>query len=652
MMRIGVFFSVVLLGLLTGCATLPDVEYPAPANELNETLANIEKAKYPQGAPKNVRDITLNATISLEEQEIFRQCRLWCKFPDKSRVEMQEQKQEQTLLITNGTRGWKIVEGLGATELNRSDVMDSLLLIRESNPALKMNQCYGRLVLDSRLHDVRGVPCRRIVAYPPGWMSLPPVEWFFDTKTFLARRCVKILKGTFGSMRIQTEILEYRLIEGMMVESVVRTEVMGAFLITKVQSLKVNENLPDGLFFPPGEEEQIRREFRSEEILNDVFEKVARYHPDPDFASKNRKYYDRRKERILAAGNDAELARELNRMLEDFGDSHMTLLPPLPASAAEAEKILSGSNAASADMDAGIDVVESEGKVLVLRVRKDSPAEKSGVKPGMEILEIGGLPLIAENAQNQRRWAILAPDLLSRTAKNGKIKLKARTKDEVFQFEFAAIPSDKSCTFLGTLPLRGGYYSELRPDGIGYIHFTVFSNDIMKKVRTDILGKLKDARGLILDLRGNIGGTLDSVEWLAAWTTPEKIRFGTMAFKGGEVRLTSAPQKQCFKGPLAVIIDNNSYSSAEIFAAGIQDAGAGRIFGIRSAGQCLPSTVIRLKQGFRLQTVTGDERRESGKRIEKEGVSPDTTVCADARKLLHGEDSPVESAAAYLLRRQ
>lgn len=650
MMKIGALFSGVLLGLLAGCVSIPDVEKPAPESELKDLLSKIEKATYPNGKPADIKTLSLNMTMSIEDQEILANGRLWCKFPDKSRTEIQLQGQPGTTVIINGNRGWKTVDGLGTTELPTDEVVTEQLTLRESDPSLGFGKCYDRLILDSALYTVRGLPCRRIVAYPPASMKLPPVEWFFDTKDFLARRYIKILKGSFGSMRVQSDILEYKLVDGVMTDVGSTLEMPMLTMQVKIRDLKFNKEFPDSLFYPPGEEAQVLRENRSQEILDDLYEKVSRYYPDPDFAAKNRKYYERRRAKVLAAGNDRELAVELNKLLGDFGDSHMTLLPPLPDSAEKAEKILSAPPPSDKDMDAGIDVVESDGRVLVLRVRKGSPAEKAGVRPGLEILEIGDLPLI-ESASPNHRWAVLAPDLLSCAARNGKIRLRARTPQEVCAFEFAPVPSEKSCSFLGSLPLRGGYYSELRHDGIGYIHFTVFSNDIMKRVREDVLGKLKDAHGLILDLRGNVGGTLDSVEWLAAWTSPEKISFGTMSFRGGEVRLKSTPQKQGFKGPLAVIIDNNSYSSAEIFAAGIQDADAGRVFGVRSAGQCLPSTVIRLKHGFRLQTVAGNEVRESGKRIEKQGVSPDTVISADVKGLLKGKDLPAEAAAAYLLQR-
>ncbi len=650
MTKIVLFLSGALMGILAGCVSIPDVQNPAPESELNDFLVKIEKATYPNGKPDNIRTLSLDMSMSIEDQEIQANGRLWCKFPDRSRTEIQLQGQPGTTVIINGKRGWKIVDGLGTTELPPDEVVTEQLTIRESNPSIGFGKCYERLILDSALYTVRGLPCRRIVAYPPAPMKLPPVEWFFDTKDFLARRYIKILKGSFGSMRVQSDILEYKMVDGIMVDVGSSLEMPMITMRVKIRNLKFNQELPDGMFYPPGEEAQVLRENRSQEILDDLYEKVSRYYPDPDFAAKNLKYYERRRPKILAAGNDRELAAELNKLLGDFEDSHMNLLPPLRDSAEKAEKILSAPLPADKDMDAGIDVVESDGKVLVLRVRKGSPAEKAGVRPGLEILEIGDLPLIDSGMMN-RRWAILAPDLFSHAARNGKIRLRARVPQQVYVFEFAPVPSEKSCTFLGSLPLRGGYYSELRPDGVGYIHFTVFSSDIMKKVREDVLGKFKDAHGLILDLRGNIGGTLDSVEWLAAWTSPEKISFGTMSFRGGEVRLKSTPQKQGFKGPLAVIIDNNSYSSAEIFAAGIQDADAGRVFGIRSAGQCLPSTVIRLKYGFSLQTVAGNEVRESGKRIEKQGVSPDTVISADVNGLLKGKDLPAEAAAAHLLKK-
>ena len=652
MMQVKPFCYMLILSLIPGCASIPDVAAPAPETELNAVLAKIEKATYPNGKPAKIKSIRIHATASFEEQDIHMRTTQWCKFPDKARAELKIPGQPLSTTYIYGKRGWKTEDGLGITELDEKDVMDKLLSIRESDPSLSMKECYDKLILDSRQYDIRGHSCYRIVAYPPEWMNLAPVECFFDAETFLARRKKRIVTYAFGTVSTLIDPLEYKLVDGIMVENVLQIEMLSHTMRMKILNCEFNVDIPDDLFLPPGEGERLRREFRVQEILDQMFERVAKYHPDPKFISKNRKYYERRKAKILASGNDQELAANLNRLLEDFGDSHMTLLPPPPENVRAVEEVLTAPVENAIETDAGINVVEADGKVLVLRVRKGSPAEKAGVKPGMEILEIGNLLLLPSASPGHHRWAVLAPDLLSRTAKNGKIKLRTRNEKEVFLFEFAPVSSSKSSTVLGNVTLKGDYYSELRDDKIAYIHFTVFSSDIMKKVRQDILGKFQDARGLILDLRGNVGGTLDSIEWLANWTTPEKIRFGTMAFKGGEIRLVSNPQVQGFKGPLAVIIDRNTYSSAEIFAAGIQDANAGRLFGTRSSGQCLPSTFIHLKYGFRLQTVAGDERRQSGKQIEKSGVTPDVIASADAAGLLHGEDVPVERAAEYLLKQK
>jgi carboxyl-terminal processing protease len=97
-----------------------------------------------------------------------------------------------------------------------------------------------------------------------------------------------------------------------------------------------------------------------------------------------------------------------------------------------------------------------------------------------------------------------------------------------------------------------------------------------------------------------------------------------------------------------VLIDKNSYSSAEIFAAAMQDGKAAKLFGSTTSGKCLPSQFLKLKSGFRLQTIFGDYIRPNGKRIERLGVKPDCPVTLSAAELHSGIDNVVEKARKYL----
>jgi C-terminal processing protease CtpA/Prc len=397
---------------------------------------------------------------------------------------------------------------------------------------------------------------------------------------------------------------------------------------------------------------EISRE-HAQAVLDEIYGEIGKRHFDVDFAEKYRKHYLKHQPAILNAPNDGELATALNRMLEDFGDSHLMVQPPLSAAAQEATRQLEVKDGSSAIRPnppltgSGIDVLETGEGILIWRVEADSAAAKAGLKSGMAIQHILGYEITPTEGTE---WFPIVRQLADMTAPDGLVYMNVSDGAEVTPVQFEAGPVKKQMVhFPGGPSLRGGYYSELRDDGIGYICFDWFTQEMIQLVRRDIRGKLKDAEGLIIDLRGNGGGLFHSIDWLASWTVPQKVTFGSLKITQIPLKLSSTPQPRGFKKKLAVIIDKNTFSSAEIFAAGIQDAGAGKIYGTTSGGQCLPSIFLTLPSGFRLQTIMGEETRSSGERIEKNGVTPDVKIEATAAGLAVGIDGPVEKAAADLL---
>ena len=204
---------------------------------------------------------------------------------------------------------------------------------------------------------------------------------------------------------------------------------------------------------------------------------------------------------------------------------------------------------------------------------------------------------------------------------------------------------------IGVLPRSySDFYATVLPGNVGYVQFTAFTTPMLLHFRKSIIGKLRNIKSLIIDMRGNIGGLLIYPPWLAAWCCPKTVPFGKLVIKGTTLQPKSSPQPQCFKGPVAVLIDNYSYSCAEIFAAGMQDAGKARLFGTRTSGKCLPSLFLKLPSGFRLQTITGNIIRANGKDIERIGVSPDEKVVLSIKSLQKGKDNLIEAARKYLLK--
>ena len=105
-----------------------------------------------------------------------------------------------------------------------------------------------------------------------------------------------------------------------------------------------------------------------------------------------------------------------------------------------------------------------------------------------------------------------------------------------------------------------------------------------------------------------------------------------------------------FSGPMAVLVDELSISTSELFAGGMKALGRARIVGSQSAGQALPSVPERLPNGDILYHAIADFLAPTGKSLEGDGVAPDERVTLTRRALLDGKDPAKEAALDWLVK--
>src|SRR5262249_21606938 len=111
--------------------------------------------------------------------------------------------------------------------------------------------------------------------------------------------------------------------------------------------------------------------------------------------------------------------------------------------------------------------------------------------------------------------------------------------------------------------------------------------------------------GIVIDLRGNPGGLGGMAMGLAGHFLDKPASLGTMKMRDAELKFAVSPRRvsttnqrvEPFAGPLAVLIDQGSLSTSEIFAGGLQALGRARIFGQATGGAALPSQMERLPNG-------------------------------------------------------
>ena len=159
---------------------------------------------------------------------------------------------------------------------------------------------------------------------------------------------------------------------------------------------------------------------------------------------------------------------------------------------------------------------------------------------------------------------------------------------------------------------------------IGYIRMDFFGTSLADDI-TAAMADLENARGLVLDMRGNRGGLLQSMMQVA----PFFVRRGPMAiivYRGGQRETVTSPGPGP-RVPLVVLVDERTASAAEILAGAIQDSQSGVLVGAKTHGKGVAQSIYDLGAtvGAIRLTVVG-YLTPSGREINNQGLTPDLVV--------------------------
>jgi tricorn protease len=190
--------------------------------------------------------------------------------------------------------------------------------------------------------------------------------------------------------------------------------------------------------------------------------------------------------------------------------------------------------------------------------------------------------------------------------------------------------------------------AQARSEGrVGYLRLRAMGRDDMATFAREFHAQL-DREALVIDVRNNNGGNIDS--WLLtqllrrawAWWQPRSP-------EGAE---SSSNMQQARRGPLAVLIDADTYSDGETFAEGIRRLQLGTLVGRRTAGAgiWLSDGNRLLDRGIMRAAETGQYALGEGWLIEGRGVAPDIEVDNPPRDTHLGGDAQLDAAVDHLLR--
>ncbi|MEM1330824.1 MAG: S41 family peptidase [Planctomycetota bacterium] len=359
--------------------------------------------------------------------------------------------------------------------------------------------------------------------------------------------------------------------------------------------------------------------------------------------------------RVESAEDAGDVRRAIANMLGELDASHYGLIPASTYEAMDRGETPGG------DGDAGLAVRLVDGEMLVWKTRPDGPADAAGVRTGWALRSIRGenvAPLIGALSEMDgvsRGETMLPLVIASRLGGpiGGSLDLVFEDGDgneQAVTLVLDESPGER--VGLGNLPpVPVEIETETLSGGIGYFRLSIFLDP--PRVMPAFSGFVREHRGapgIVIDLRGNPGGIILMASGMGGHLVEEKdIYLGKLIMRESELRLVLNPRGKPYAGKVAVLIDEVSISNSEILSAGLKDVGRARLFGRRTAGQVLPSTVERLPNGDGFQYAFANYTSASGESLERSGVEPDVEIELDRDTLLEGRDATLEAALDWIL---
>ncbi|MGN0401954.1 MAG: S41 family peptidase [Acetatifactor sp.] len=177
-------------------------------------------------------------------------------------------------------------------------------------------------------------------------------------------------------------------------------------------------------------------------------------------------------------------------------------------------------------------------------------------------------------------------------------------------------------------------------DGMAYISVAEF-DDVTVGQFSEALDMVKEenAKGIILDLRGNPGGTLSSVIQMCRMILPKGMIVYTED-KNGKRAEYKCDGKNELDLPLVVLVDMNSASAAEIMTGAIKDHGIGTIVGTTTYGKGIVQQILPFKDGTAIKITISAYYTPSGKNIHGIGIEPDVICEFDGEAYYGSDDHP------------
>lgn len=278
----------------------------------------------------------------------------------------------------------------------------------------------------------------------------------------------------------------------------------------------------------------------------------------------------------------------------------------------------------------GIEITTKDDMLTVVSPIEDTPAFKAGIQAGDTIIKIAG--------ESAKEMSLMEAVKRLRGPKGSEVTISIHREGWTDLQEFTIIRD--------VIPILSVRSSVLEP-GYGYVRITNFQNNTAQDLQNSLsdLNKEPPLKGLVLDLRNNPGGLLDSSVKIVDIFLDEGIIVSTKGrLEEQNMEFSAHSGGPEYDFPIVILINGGTASASEIVAGALQDHKRALILGTQSFGKGSVQTIIPMADGAGLRLTTARYYTPSGTSIQAKGITPDVLV----PKIVAAEEGQPKSPMEFL----
>jgi len=324
--------------------------------------------------------------------------------------------------------------------------------------------------------------------------------------------------------------------------------------------------------------------------------------------------------------DDEELTEAVIRgLLESLGDPYTVYLDPEYAeiSKAELQGDITGIGAA---------ITIRDNMLTVVTPLDGSPAERSGIRSGDKILEVDG--------ESTLEMSLMEAMLKIRGEEGTKVRLSVLHADEEIPVDIEIVREKIDVPSV---------YLEMLANDIAHIRITSFTGRTDSEFESSLNDALEQgSSGIILDLRNNYGGLVDSAVNVVSEFVDEGIVVYAMDNEDERRDWSVENGGVALDAKLVILVNSNSASASEVVAGALQDYDRATLIGTTTYGKGSMQHVLNLSNGGALHVTFARWYTPDGRQIDAEGIDPDIEVEVTAEDIENGRDPQLERAVTFL----